>query len=98
MLPRELEYTHAEMRDLPLWFLIGTLFIPRICLLIGYFLDALVPFSLNGWIPPALAVLFPRVLVIVLIFQAQGMSGWLLVHGLALLLVYGGGGARAGSS
>ena len=62
------------MRDLPLWFLLGTLFFPRICLVVGYFVDTLGPFSLNGWIPPALTILFSRVLVIVLIFQAQGMA------------------------
>jgi hypothetical protein len=83
------------MEQLPLSFLIGALFLPRISLLVAYFSDVLTPFSLNGWVPPTLGVLIPRALVLVLIFQDRGFSLWLLVHAIAMAVVYSGGGSAA---
>ncbi len=82
------------MEQLPLWFLIVAIFLPRIALLIGYVADDLVPYHLHGWMPPILGVFLPRILVIVLIFQDRGMSGWLLVHGAAMAAVYASAGAQ----
>ncbi len=76
------------MNHLPLWFLILALFLPRVSLIAGYFLDTLQAYSLNGFVPPALAVLIPRVLVLILIFQDIGMSAWLFVHALVMVFVY----------
>ena len=84
------------MSHLPLWFLILAIFLPRVSLIIGYFLDILLPFGLHGWMPPTLAVLVPRALVLILIFQDRGMSGWLLVHALAMAAAYIGGSRRSG--
>ena len=76
------------MKDLPVWFLLLSLLLPRISLLIAYFHHDLATSVLHGWIPPTLAVLIPRVLIIILIFQDQGFSGWLFVHSLVLTCVY----------
>ena len=76
------------MRDLPVWFLLLSLALPRIALLIAYFHHDLAPSILHGWMPPTLAVLIPRVLVIILIFQDRGFGGWLLLHSLVLTCVY----------
>lgn len=76
------------MESLPLWFLILALFLPRISLVIAYFAHTLLPFNLQGWVPPTLAVLVPRVLVLIMIFQDRGFSPWLLVHGITMALVY----------
>jgi hypothetical protein len=81
------------MNQLPLWFLAGSLFLPRVSLLVGYFLHDLRAFSLSGFIPPVLAVVFPRALILILIFQDRGWSGWLLVHAIALWMAYVGTGA-----
>ena len=77
------------MELLPLWFLVLSLLLPRVCLLVGYF-GAEMPSitSLHGWMPPALGILVPRALVILLIFMDHGMSPWLLVHALAMAFVY----------
>ena len=83
--------------DLPLWFLVLSLFVPRISLLIGYF-EALPSFVLTGWVSFALAVLIPRALVLILIFQDRGMSGWLFVHAAAMALVYSSAGRRSGKT
>ncbi len=80
---------------LPLWFLIFSLFLPRIALIVGWFDRDLVHFYLgNSLIPPILALLVPRVLILFLIYQDQGFSTWFLIHAIALLLAYGGGGHR----
>ena len=74
--------------ELPLWFLLLSLLLPRISLIAAYFSGNLTPYNLTGWLPPILGVVIPRVLVIVFIVQDRGMSWWLLVHGLALACVY----------
>ena len=76
------------MEHLPLWFLILALFLPRVSLLLAYFAGDLTPYALHGWIPPALAVIVPRALVLILVFQDRGFSPWLLVHALVMALVY----------
>ena len=78
------------MHSLPLWFLVLSLFLPRVSLLIAYFEHDLARYHLTGWIPPTLAVLIPRALVLILIFEDRGFSGWLLVHAIAMACVYGG--------
>ncbi len=78
---------------LPLWFLIFSLFLPRIALVVAWFSRDLVHFHLgNGLIPPLLALLVPRILILFLIYQEQGFSIWFLIHAVALLLAWGGGG------
>jgi hypothetical protein len=73
---------------LPLWFLLASLLLPRISIVVAYYLDALAVYDLSGWVPPTLAVLIPRALVLILIFQDRGMSPWLLVHAIAMAMVY----------
>jgi hypothetical protein len=80
---------------LPLWFLIFSLFLPRIALVVAWFDKDLVPFHLGtGWIPPLLALLVPRVLILFLIYQDQRFSTWFLIHAVVMLLVWGGGSHR----
>jgi hypothetical protein len=76
------------MKDLPVWFLLLSLILPRISLIIAYFHHDLALSLLHGWIPPTLAVLIPRVLIIIMIFQDRGFGGWLLLHSLVLTCVY----------
>lgn len=80
---------------LPLWFLIVALVLPRISLVIAYFSHTLQPYHLTGWIPPTLAVLVPRALVLILIFQDRGFSVWLLIHALVMSAVYMGAARRS---
>ena len=80
---------------LPLWFLIFSLFLPRIALIVAWFDRDLVHFHLgNTLIPPILALLVPRILILFLIYQDQGFSTWFLIHAIALLVAWGGGGHR----
>ena len=79
------------VHQLPLWFLFLSLLLPRASLFVAYLLNDLTIYNLSGWIPPFLAAMFPRALVLVLIFQDRGMSVWLLVHAMAMASVYSWG-------
>ena len=82
------------MESLPLWFLLLSLLLPRISLVIAYFQHDLVPFALHGWVPPTLAVFFPRILVIILVYLDRGFGGWLVAHAVALAIIYAGSGKQ----
>jgi hypothetical protein len=77
---------------LPLWFLVFALFLPRIALVVAWLQEVLVPFHLIGIIPPLFWIFLPRILVLYLIYVDQGLTLWFLVHLVAALLVWGGGG------
>ena len=72
-------------------FLVVALFLPRIALLVTYLENGLTPFHLAGLLPPIMWLILPRVLVLYIIYLDQGVSGWFLLHTLALLLAYSGG-------
>ena len=76
------------MEQLPLWVLLISLALPRVALLIAYLTNGLEAYSLHGWVPPGLAILFPRVLVLIMIFIDRGFSLWLLVHAIVMVFVY----------
>ena len=80
------------IHTLPLWFLVFSLFLPRLALLV-YWLDGqALPFHIHGWVPLVVAILVPRLLVIYLIYMDQGVSFWFVVHLIAALIVFGRGG------
>jgi len=78
--------------QLPFWFLVFALFLPRVSLLVAWFYGVLVPFHLHGWIPLVFAILLPRVLVLFLIYVDQGVSLWFLIHLVVAVAVWAGGG------
>ncbi|HEY4380176.1 MAG TPA: hypothetical protein VGN01_07510 [Acidobacteriaceae bacterium] len=80
--------THA----LPLWFLVFSLFLPRLALFLLWLGAELTPFHLQGWVPLAFAILLPRLLVLYLIYLDQGLGLWFVIHLVALLMVWGGSG------
>ena len=80
------------VHSLPLWFLVFSLFLPRIALAIAWLQGALVPFHLAGLVPLIIAILLPRILILFLIYTDQGLSLWFIIHLVAALLVWGGSG------
>jgi hypothetical protein len=80
---------------LPLWFLVFSLFLPRVALIIAWFDRDLVRFHLDNIISPIVALLLPRVLICVLIYRDQGISLWFLIHLVVALCVWGGTGGRS---
>ena len=79
---------------LPLWFLVFSLFLPRVSLIVAWFDHDLARFHLDSIISPIMALLLPRVLIMVLIYRDQGISLWLLIHLIVALCVWGGTGGR----
>ncbi len=77
------------IHSLPLWFLVFSLFLPRVALAVAWLQGTLAPFSLHGVVPLAIAVLLPRILLLYLIYSDQGLSLWFLIHLLAALIVWG---------
>lgn len=80
--------------QLPLWFLVFALFLPRIALIVAWFDGALVPFHLHGVVPLLFGIFLPRILVLFLIYVDQGLSLWFFIHLIVALLVWGGSGHK----
>ena len=77
---------------LPLWFLVFSLFLPRVSLLLLWLETALTPFRLHGVVPLIFAILLPRVLVLYLIYLDQGISLWFAIHLVVAILVWAASG------
>ena len=81
---------------LPLWFLVLSLFLPRICIVIAWLQHSMptyVPATV-GLVQIIVAILVPRILILFWIYQDQGIGLWFLIHAVALLFAWGGGGTR----
>jgi hypothetical protein len=81
---------------IPLWFLVLSLFLPRICMALAWFSHAMpqwIPASLPI-IPAIVALIIPRVFILYWIYQDQGITIWFLLHLIALLLAWGGSSHR----
>lgn len=77
---------------LPLWFLVFSLFLPRVALFLLWLETPLMPFRLHGLVPLVFAILLPRVLVLYLIYLDQGISLWFIIHLIVALMAWGGSG------
>ncbi|SNS21843.1 hypothetical protein SAMN05421770_10132 [Granulicella rosea] len=88
-------YTHG----LPLWFLVLSLFLPRVSLALAWFWGDLVRFHLSRLIAPIVApllwLLLPRVLVLLMIYRDMGVGFWFVVHLVVAIMVWSGGGHQA---
>jgi hypothetical protein len=81
------------MHALPIWFLVLSLFLPRVALFVAWYehwyLVVAQPWAAVLW------VVLPRVLVLILIHAHQGFSNWFWLHLVAALIVWGGSGHKA---
>ncbi|HEY5055491.1 MAG TPA: hypothetical protein VII58_04980 [Acidobacteriaceae bacterium] len=75
------------IHTLPLWFLVFSLFLPRLALLVYWADGHALPFHVSGWIPLIGAVVLPRILLLYLIYMDQGMGFWFVVHLIAALVI-----------
>jgi hypothetical protein len=81
---------------IPLWFLVLSLFLPRICMVVAWLQHSMTTYipATVGIIPVIVALLIPRVLILFWIYTDQGITIWFLLHLIALLIAWGGGGSR----
>ena len=84
------------IHSIPLWFLVLSLFLPRICILIAWLQHSMTTYipPAVGLIPIVVAIVIPRLLILFWIYQDQGIGLWFLLHVIALLCAWGGGGHR----
>jgi len=79
------------------YFLLFSLFVPRIVLLV-YFLvfPQLYPANIvPQWADILLSILFPRILILIYIYQNMGYDNiWFAAHLIAAILAYVGGGSE----
>jgi hypothetical protein len=82
------------VHNIPLWFLVLSLFLPRICMIVAWLQHSMTQFipATVGIIPVIVALLIPRVLILFWIYQDQGITIWFLLHLIALLIAWSGGG------
>ena len=80
--------------NIPLWFMVLSLFLPRICMCIAWVQHSMTQFipATLSIIPVIVALLIPRVLILFWIYQDQGITIWFLLHVIALLVAWSGGG------
>ena len=80
---------------LPIWFLVLSLFLPRIALFAEWCQNMPMPFiqpwSFLTW------ALIPRVLVLIMIYTNLGFSPWFWIHLVVFLLAICGGASKASS-
>jgi len=84
------------VHGIPLWFLVLSLFLPRICIAIAWLQHSMTQFipATVGLIPIIVALLIPRILILFWIYQDQGIGLWFLIHAIAIVVAWGGGGSR----
>ena len=68
----------SAVHALPLWFLVLTLFFPRVGLLLLWLQASRLPFHLTGIVSLVFAILLPRLLVLYMIYLDLGVRT--LVH------------------
>lgn len=67
--------------DISTWFLVLSLFVPRITLLIAWFSGSIPPNDIPFWGDFFMAVFLPRVLILIYIASILGvMSPWFWIH------------------
>ncbi len=86
---RNAPFLRFSVGMLPLWFLVLSIFLPRVALFLAW-LQAFrfpIPFPIDAvfWL------VLPRALVLIMIYTRQGLDTWFWIHIVAALVVYGGG-------
>lgn len=81
---------------IPLWFLVLSLFFPRICIALAWIQHDMTRFipPVVGLIPMIVTLLIPRLVILFWIYTDQGVGLWFLIHTIALVSAWGGGGSR----
>lgn len=74
--------------DIPVWFLVLGLFLPRLTLLIAWLSHGIPPNDIPFLGDFALAVFLPRVLMLIYIYGCMGLCVWFWVHLTGCIIAY----------
>ncbi len=83
------------MHALPLWFLVISLFLPRLTIAFAWFTHQLPSAHLPDLAAILMWAIIPRVLMLIYIYINLGIGLWFVIHLVALLIVWGGSGRKA---
>ncbi len=76
------------MHDIQIWFLILSLLFPRIALLLAWCNNQIPPNTIPFWGDFFMALLLPRLLILIYIGTNLGMTSvWFVVHVIAILTI-----------
>lgn len=78
----------------PLWFLVVSLFLPRLSLLVWWWDHQSANVLAVPILPTIIALIVPRALILYMLYTDQGISGWFLIHAVAAVIAWYGIGGR----
>ena len=81
--------------QIQVWFLVLSLFLPRVALLIAYCSNSIPPNTIPFLGDLVMAFLIPRVLILIYIGTCMGIGTLFWIHLVAALLAYASGAIRA---
>lgn len=85
--------SQAEVKNMDFYFLLFSLFFPRIVLLVYLFQDWYPNNAVPQWADIFLGVFMPRILILIYIYQNMGYDNiWFAAHLIVMILTYFGGG------
>jgi hypothetical protein len=76
------------MNDIATWFLVMSLFLPRLTLLIAYCTGGIPLNTIPFWGDFFMALFIPRILVLFYIITNLGFGAWAIIHLILLIMVY----------
>mgnify|MGYP001067687688 CR=1 FL=1 len=76
------------MQPLPDWFLVLSLFLPRIALIAAYFTDGAFPHLFTKWLSVPMAIFIPRILILIAIYNGMGFHTWFWIHLVVTLVIW----------
>jgi hypothetical protein len=76
------------MNDIDIWFLVLSLFFPRIALIIAYYSSNIPANTIPFWGDFFMAVFIPRILVVIYIATNIGYGMWFWIHLIFCIFAY----------
>jgi len=73
---------------LPIWFLVLSIFLPRISLIAAFFTDGAFPHLITKWVSVPMGFLIPRILIVWAIAATMGFCAWFWIHLVIAVLVF----------
>lgn len=70
------------------WFLVLSLFLPRIALIAAFFTDGSFPHLMTKWLSVPMAFVIPRVLILIAVVSTLGIGTWFWIHLIALCIAW----------